>query len=116
MSDDRVARNLVENIKLSCPRFSVPKDHDAYERLIRLWSSALSVVDYPPNVFEDAFALWLRGASSQDNPPMPGDILAACRRVVAEIESDPVRGPRLREWRERRRDERIRRLSAPESA
>ena len=106
----QVAEALIDTMLVTCQNMRRPKTPEEKQLLVKHWAGALSQTDYPPNVYEDALSSWLASAKAGDSPPYPGDILRHCRLVIERIESDPVRGPRLLEWREARRRERDRRM------
>lgn len=104
----KVASDLIDEIKLVCPRFSMPSKASDREKLVKLWAGALSSTSYPPNVYEEALRSWLMDATSESNPPMPGDILRHCRKAIERIEQDPRRRKKLEKWREQRMNDRDR--------
>lgn len=106
----KIADSLISTILVTCQNMRRPKTPEEKQLLVKHWAGALSQTDYPPNVYEDALSSWLASAKAGDSPPYPGDILRHCRLVIERIESDPVRGPKLLEWREARRRERDRLL------
>ena len=110
MSREQIAEALIDTMLVTCQNMRRPKTPEEKALLVKHWAGALSQTDYPPNVYEDALSSWLASAKAGDSPPYPGDILRHCRLVIERIESDPVRGPKLLEWREARRAERDRLL------
>lgn len=106
----RIADDMIDKIKIVCPRFSVPSDARNRQILVGSWARALSSTVYPSFVYDMAVDSLFQEASRDDNPPLPGDILRHCRKVVGRLERDPVLGPQLEEWRERRLLERERKF------
>ena len=99
-----LADTMLRQIKMLCPRFSLPSDDEDRAELVRLWAETLrSGPVYPRTVYRRAIEVYARTASRKDDPPMPGDILRSCIVAAEEIERDPVEGPRLRQWRDERR-------------
>ena len=102
-----IAENMLRKVKLIFPRFSMPSDPKDRALLVEMWANALSSrMVYPRVVYEKAFELFSSGASRDDNPPMPGDILRHCKIAVEQMEVDPFLGPKLKEWRAQRFEER----------
>lgn len=103
---------LLKQIKVVCPRFSLPSDPVDLDALVRLWCGALNIDwDYPTIVYEEALSSYFATASRDDNAPMPGDIRAHCKRAVDRIIADPVRGQKFQAWRESRDREREDRIT-----
>lgn len=106
----RIADDMIKKIKIVCPRFSVPASPGDRKILVGSWARALSSTSYPSFVYDMAVDSFFQEASRDDNPPMPGDVLRHCLKVISRIERDPVLGPQLEEWRERRLLEREQRF------
>lgn len=106
LSDEDVKR-IVTDLKLGCPRFSIPKETGELTRFIQLWKSVLNTGAYPDFVFKEAVPVLIRDLSGSDNPPTAGDLYRAARKRMDEIERDPERRRRRLEYRERNRDELI---------
>ena len=87
-----------------------PKAKDR-DRLVFLWARALGNGAYPPHVYEEALAVYMRDSAAGSDPPYPGDILRACKKAIELIEQDPTRRKKLYEWREKKRLERERALA-----
>lgn len=81
------------------------------DRLVFLWRKALGNGAYPPHVYQEALAVYMRDSKAGDNPPTPGDVLRSCKKAIELIEQDPVRRVKLQEWRDKRRLERERALA-----
>lgn len=111
MRHDAIADKLVTKMLVACQTMRRPRSAEEKRELVEVWAKALSVTDYPEDIYLDALSSWMAEAKAGDNPPYPGDILVHCRRVIERVEVDPVRGPKLRAWRERKRDERDRRVA-----
>ena len=84
------------------------KDRD---RLVFLWARALGNGAYPPHVYQEALAVYMRDSTAGDSPPTPGDIIRACKKAIELIEQDPTRRKKLYEWREKKMKERERALA-----
>lgn len=80
----------------------MPSKQSDRDKLVNLWAGALSSTAYPPNVYEEALRSWLMEATSDSNPPMPGDIIRHCRKAIERIEQDTQRRKKLEKWREQR--------------
>ena len=102
-------QQLLNDLKILFPRLSLPQKPDDRQRMIALWHRALNTGAYPEHVFHEAVDVLARDASANDAPPTPGDLLRACRKAIEQIERDPERRKRLYAWREKKRDELIRR-------
>ncbi|WP_426716501.1 hypothetical protein ACEN19_11150 [Corynebacterium auriscanis] len=100
-------KRIVTDLKLGCPRFSIPKEPGELSRFIQLWKSVLNTGAYPDFVFKEAVPVLIRDLSGSDNPPTAGDLYRACKKRMEEIERDPERRKRLYAWREKKRDELI---------
>lgn len=107
-----LAWSLLEDIKRAFPRFSIPAKKQDMKRLAELWAGAMSRLDVPDGMWYEALQSYLADASSQDNPPMPGDLLRHCRKAMTLAEQDPSRREGLAEWRAKRVAERDRALGS----
>ena len=108
----QIAQRTLKRVKMVCPRFSYPADEQDLEDLVELWASALFLKNvYPRSVYKDALELYAAESSSQDDPPMPGDILRYCDRAVERMESDPELREKLYAWRKERRLARIEQMT-----
>lgn len=107
-----IAERTLRQVKMVCPRFSYPADENDLQELIELWASALFLKNvYPRSVYKEALELYAAESTSQDDPPMPGDILRYCRRAVERMESIPEQRAKLDAWRSERRLARIEQLT-----
>lgn len=95
----RVTSDLLADIKLLCPRFSMPSKREERDRLTKAWARALERGGYPPHVYAESLSLWASEATAESNAPMPGDILRFARKAIQAIEQDPVRRKRLEKYR-----------------
>lgn len=109
----KIAEDLIDGIALSFKWFTAPEDKGKYDRLVDQWARSLKSagMNYPPNIYDEALDLIIANASGKDDPPMPGDILRACERVMEKIESDPARRRGLYEWRQKYRLARVAELT-----
>lgn len=89
--------------------FHRPEDPQEYADLVGEWEKALNFVGtkFPPFVYDEAVTSFLAEATSKTYPPLPGDILDHCKKVMEKIKTDPVRGPKMREWQQQRREHRV---------
>ena len=101
-----LAWDLLQDIKLAFPRFSIPAKAQDKARLVDLWAGAMSRIDVPDSMWHEALVSFLADASSQDNAPMPGDLLRHCRKAMSLAEQDPSRREGLSRWRAERVAER----------
>lgn len=86
-------------ISANCYNFRKPDGPEELDAIVTTWQKALSGWIYPQDIYIEAVSSWLKHAKAGDPPPYPGDILGHCKRVMSEIEADPVRGPKLEEYR-----------------
>lgn len=99
-----IADTMLRQVKMLCPRFSLPSDPEERAELVDLWASGLmSGPVYPRTVYRKSVDVFARCGSRDDAPPQLGDMLRYCRVAVEEMERDPVDGPRLQQWRDERR-------------
>lgn len=107
--DGPLAEKIVRRLGRHVRMFPKPSDPDEWQDLVETWRDALNVADvaYPPSIYLEAITSWLSQAKSTSFPPFPGDILEHCQIVMSRIDRDPVRGPKMREWREEYRLARI---------
>lgn len=110
--DGPLAEDIVKRLMRAIRQFPKPDTPKAYKELVTEWRSALNFpkVSYPPHVYERAVTSWLSEAKSDSWPPMPGDIIEHCKKVMTAIHDDPVEGPQMREWQEARREARIEKM------
>ena len=98
---------LLKHMALLFPYFRIPTERGEAEFFVSSWANALNRdVDWPAHVYQEALDSYFASLTGRSSTPVPGDIREHCRKVIERIESDPVRGPKLREWREQRRLER----------
>lgn len=111
--DMDTAEKIIKRIIASVWRFRKPRTEKEHADLVETWRDALnfSKSTYPANIYLDAVTSWLSDATEDTNPPMPGDILAHCSKVMERIAADPERGPKMRAWLEARREARIDQLA-----
>lgn len=109
----KIAADLIEEIGLAFKWFRPPEDRDGYMRLVSRWERALRAAGriYPPFVYSEALDLIIANAKASDDPPMPGDIISAAEKVIERIESDRVRGPALKKWRDDYKYQRVAELT-----
>lgn len=77
--------------------------------IVKAWAAALDK-NYPAELWADAVYLWAAELVG-DRMITPREILKAAKIVLQRWEIDPVRGPQLRAYRERLRDERDRQIA-----
>lgn len=103
---EKVAGQVLAKIEVLFPKFSIPKEPDRLKVVVNAWSHALSKYRYPDEVWLEAVDEYFSQPGLGGEPPYPGDVLNAAKRVIERVERDPVRGPKLRAWREKRQEER----------
>lgn len=109
MNHDRskdVALEVLEKIDLLFPKFDKPSEPKRMQALSNAWAYALGKYVYPDHIWLEAVDEFYSRSDSWGAAPMPGDILDCARVVMERAERDPVRGPKVRAWREARQDER----------
>lgn len=112
MIDEKDTLRLMRRIKAMCPRFSLPASSEALDELVGMWCRSLNFdLDMWPTLYFEALDSFFATAGKDDAPPMPGDVRKHLGLVLERVESDPVRGPKLREWRRKRVEERSDRLA-----
>ncbi|WP_075734908.1 hypothetical protein [Corynebacterium phocae] len=92
--------------RLAPDRFPQPS-----QETIDIWAEVLGSISVPPEVWPEAVKVW---ASDLAGPRMvtPREIKQATKVVLDRWETNPRYRPRLRAWREQRREERDRQLKA----
>lgn len=103
-----LAREVLEKISLLFPKFQMPTEPKQLGAVVNAWSYALGKYVYPDNIWLEAVDEFYSRSDSWGAAPLPGDILDCARVVMERAERDPVRGPKVRAWREARQDERDR--------
>ena len=103
-----VAREVLEKIDLLFPKFDMPSEPKRLQAVVNAWAYALGKYVYPDNIWLEAVDEFYSRSDSWGAAPLPGDILDCARVVMERAERDPVRGPKVRAWREARQDERDR--------
>lgn len=107
--DQKTAAQIVQTLIDMAPRFRVPQTPEKFEEIVGHWRRALnhsgSII--PKQIYLDAVDSWLASATQETWYPAPGDILAHARKVMRQIDRDPVRGPKMRAWMENARQEKI---------
>lgn len=95
---------LLEKMIVSVWGFKRPQNTTEHDILIGVWYQSLNAIgDYPEPVYDMAFGRWFGLARTTDSPPRPGDIIAHCGHVMADLGRDPKMRERVRLWREERR-------------
>ena len=95
---------LLEKMIVSVWGFKRPQNTMEYDILVNVWHQSLNAIgDYPEPVYDMAFNRWFGLARATDSPPRPGDIVAHCGHVMADLGRDPKMRERVRLWREERR-------------
>lgn len=95
---------LLEKMIVSVWGFKRPQNTMEHDILVNVWYQSLNAIgDYPEPVYDMAFGRWFGLARATDSPPRPGDILAYCGHVMADLGRDPKMRERVRLWREERR-------------
>ena len=89
--------------------FHRPGDPQDFTKLVLEWHNALNFTDtkFPPSIYDEAVTSFLAEATAKTYPPLPGDIIAHCKKVMEKIKTDPVRGPKMQEWQQQRREHRV---------
>lgn len=115
--DTEQADKIVQRIIANVWRFKVPQTPEEYADLVETWRDSLnfSPSTYPPAIYLEAVTSFLSEATHDTNPPMPGDILLHCKKVMDRIAKDPDRGPKMRAWQEARREARTRMLAGEDN-
>lgn len=95
---------LLEKMIVSVWGFKRPQNTMEHDILVGAWYQSLNAIgDYPEPVYDMAFGRWFGLARATDSPPRPGDIIAHCGHVMADLGRDPKMRERVRLWREERR-------------
>lgn len=95
---------LLEKMIVSVWGFKRPQNTTEHDILVNVWYQSLNAIgDYPEPVYDMAFGRWFGLARATDSPPRPGDIVAHCGHVMADLGRDPKMRERVRLWREERR-------------
>lgn len=103
--DEALAATLLHRGKSLVPdRFPVPNPET-----VSAWAQVLGKMRIPAEMWVEAVDLWA-GELVGDRMCTPRDLKNAAEVVKLRWESDPVRGPQLRQWRENRVVERDRQL------
>lgn len=102
----KIAGQVLSKIEVMFPKFSIPKEQDRLEVVINAWAYALSKYHYPDEIWLEAVDEYFAQPGISGEPPFPGDVLNAAKRVIERVERDPQRGPKLRAWRDKRQAER----------
>lgn len=102
---DKILKRLMSMMRT----FPRPTDPQEYTDLVGEWEKALNFVGtkFPPFVYDEAVTSFLSEATAKTYPPLPGDIINHCKKVMDKINADPVRGPKMREWQQQRREHRV---------
>lgn len=103
---NQVTREVLENIKLVFPRFSWPDNERDRKKLVEIWAGAFAKRDIPVGMWREAFQSFVADATSDDNPPLPGDLVRHAEKAMRIAESDPRRRSQLESWRASKRKER----------
>lgn len=112
--DTTTAEKIVKRLIATVWGFKRPQSDEEYAELVDTWRDSLNFNDttYPKAIYLEAVTSWLSEATADSRPPLPGDIVAHCKKVMAKIDKDPVRGPKMRKWQEDYREARIEQLIA----
>lgn len=110
--DRATAARIVQTLIDVAPRFKVPATPEKFEELVGHWQRSLNHNDsmVPQQIYLDAVDSWLSEATQDTWYPAPGDIIAHTKKVMRKISLDPVRGPKMRQWLETARQEKIARM------
>lgn len=116
--DTALAAKIVHRLSVSVRQFQKPQTKEDFAALVTEWRDALNypAKKFRPHVYEEAVTAWLSSSTSTSWPPMPGDVLESCEKVMEKIYADPVRGREMRDWTEARRMARIAYLVGDEDA
>jgi hypothetical protein len=100
----KATEKLLEKMIVSVWGFKRPQNTMEHDILVDVWYQSLNAIgDYPEPVYDMAFGRWFGLARATDSPPRPGDIIAHCGHVMADLGRDPKMRERVRLWREERR-------------
>lgn len=116
--DGPLAEKIVKRFMVSVRQFPRPENPEEYKSMVIEWMDALNhpARKFRPHVYEQAVTSWFAEAKSNTWPPMPGDVLEHCEKVMERINADPVQGREMRQWNEDRRMARIAYLVGDEDA
>lgn len=112
--DTATAEKIVKRLIAAVWGFKRPQSDEEYADLVDTWRDSLNfnATTYPKAIYLEAVTSWLSEATADSRPPLPGDIVAHCKKVMERISKDPVRGPKMQAWLEGRREARIEQLIA----
>lgn len=110
--DKATAAKIVQTLIDMAPRFKTPDSPEKFAEIVGHWQRALNLNPslIPKSVYIEAVDSWLCEANQDTWYPAPGDIIAHTKKVMQRIDRDPHRGPKMRQWLEKERQERINRL------
>ena len=102
---DEILKRLMSMMRT----FPRPESEEDYRKLVSEWERALnfSGTKYPPAIYAEAVTSFLSEATVKTFPPLPGDILLHCKKVMERIHSDPARRAKIEKWQQQRREHRV---------
>ena len=110
--DKATATQIVQTLNDMAPRFRNPATPAKFDEIVGHWQRALnqhqSII--PAQIYLDAVDSWLAEATQDTWYSAPGDIIAHTKKVMARVDRDPARGPKMRAWLEDQKQARIAKL------